>query len=54
MTWAEMTSLGLVQGQWTWTAETDGVIVKAGRKGCSDRTRGLVTPSHPVPGDGGA
>ena len=38
-----MMSLWLVQGQGTWTVETDGVITKAGRKGCSNQPLGHVT-----------
>lgn len=51
MVWAEMRHLELVQEQWTWTVETDGVIAKASRKWCSDRPRGLdyQTPD-PLPG----
>ena len=39
----EMMSLELVQGQGTWTVETDGVITKAGRKQCSNQPLGRVT-----------
>ena len=41
----EMMSLWLVQGQGTWTVETDGIITKVGRKGCSNQPLGHVTTS---------
>ena len=39
----EMMSLWLMQGQGTWAVETDGVVTKAGRMGCSNQPLGHVT-----------